>query len=99
MYPDFRKPLKTKSTAQPKHFDNSWLGNMNALIESFVIWNGRKLAYNGTKVDQINTLRLAGAQDGDSFVECDSEKMLRFYSAPHETRTNGFWATSWNLAH
>ena len=71
------------------------LGNMNAYIKTPVVFNRKRLIFDGTTVNLINVLVAAGAKDGDTFTD-DQGRKRRVYVAAHETRTGGFWVTSFN---
>lgn len=83
---------------KPDHYDNNWLGVMNAFTLCSVRWNNRTVTYNGTTLDLVKSLLAAGAVDGDTFTD-ERDRTRRFHAAPWDTRANGFWVTEWNVSY
>jgi hypothetical protein len=74
---------------------SGFLGNMNAYIETPIVFKRKRLVFDGTTVNLVNVLVAAGAQVGDTFVD-DQDRKRKVIAAPGDTRTNGFWVTAFN---
>ena len=71
------------------------LGNVNAYIKTPIVFNRKRLVFDGTTVNLVNVLVAAGAKVGDTFVD-DQDRKRKVIAAPGDGRTNGFWVTAFN---
>jgi len=69
------------------------LGVINGFVPSFVIFNGKKVLFNGTTLDKVKSLLSAGAKIGDSFISGDRKLCL---IGANDSRTGNVWSTEWN---